>query len=348
MSSTKVEYVVAVGCCAIILWMKCQLSDHDIHYKMVPIFCDKTNAIAISNNHVLHSRTKHIDIKYHFIRDHILKEFWCNIVVDHPTPSSEDSKAQPLRESNIKFTVKNGKMSLIVNYQTFYQSTSLEYDNGKYVAHPSTKEVKDKLEKITTHDVLVYKTLLLKPSFHTAWRILMTFVIQGFPSISDEDIRTSSFLFEEKPINPKDSEGNMYPADKGLAATNPDEGISTSHPLPEGTLTDPKDLRRTIQLTNRGLPSTIELISHGASLTLLEDSNDEIKELSDEEMYEAREEMDDPLLIANEDKSPFLHISLDPSPKASKKPKKSKKSIIKRSQPKPSPKASKEPKPSDS
>ncbi|GJT15511.1 retrovirus-related pol polyprotein from transposon TNT 1-94 [Tanacetum coccineum] len=40
---------------------------------VVPIFCDNTSAIAISNNPVLHSKTKHIDIRYHFIRDHILK-----------------------------------------------------------------------------------------------------------------------------------------------------------------------------------------------------------------------------------------------------------------------------------
>ncbi|GKC59949.1 hypothetical protein Tco_1087547 [Tanacetum coccineum] len=73
MSSAESEYVVVAGCCASILWMKSQLSDYDIHYKMVPIFCDNTSAIAISNNPVLHSRTKHIDIRYHFIRDHILK-----------------------------------------------------------------------------------------------------------------------------------------------------------------------------------------------------------------------------------------------------------------------------------
>ncbi|GKF29774.1 hypothetical protein Tco_0096116 [Tanacetum coccineum] len=72
-TSAKVEYVVTAGCCASILWMKSQLSDYDIHYKMVPIFCDNTSAIAISNNSVLHLRTKHIDIIYHFIRDHILK-----------------------------------------------------------------------------------------------------------------------------------------------------------------------------------------------------------------------------------------------------------------------------------
>ncbi|GKC21454.1 retrovirus-related pol polyprotein from transposon TNT 1-94, partial [Tanacetum coccineum] len=73
MSSTEAEYVVVAGCYANILWMKCQLTNYDIIYEKVPIFCDNTSAIAISNNPVLDSRTKHIDIRYHFIRDHILK-----------------------------------------------------------------------------------------------------------------------------------------------------------------------------------------------------------------------------------------------------------------------------------
>ncbi|GKA48894.1 hypothetical protein Tco_0741852 [Tanacetum coccineum] len=73
MSSAEAKYVAAAGCCASILWMKSQPSDYDIYYKMVPIFYGNTNAIAIFNNPVLHSRTKHIDIRYHFIRDHILK-----------------------------------------------------------------------------------------------------------------------------------------------------------------------------------------------------------------------------------------------------------------------------------
>ncbi|GJX44976.1 retrovirus-related pol polyprotein from transposon TNT 1-94 [Tanacetum coccineum] len=73
MSSAEVEYVAAAGCCAQVLWIKSQLVDYDVLYDKVPIFCDNTSAIAISNNPVLHSRTKHIDIRYHFIRNHILK-----------------------------------------------------------------------------------------------------------------------------------------------------------------------------------------------------------------------------------------------------------------------------------
>ncbi|GKA55780.1 hypothetical protein Tco_0754852 [Tanacetum coccineum] len=73
MSIAEAIKVAADGCCANILWMKSQLSDYDIHYKMLPIFCDNTSAISIANNPVLHLSTKHIDIRYHFIRDHILK-----------------------------------------------------------------------------------------------------------------------------------------------------------------------------------------------------------------------------------------------------------------------------------
>ncbi|GJX46789.1 hypothetical protein Tco_0271979 [Tanacetum coccineum] len=69
MSLAKAEYVAVAGCCANILWMKSQLTEYDILYEKVPIFYDNTSTIAISNNPVLHSRTKHIDIRYHFIRD---------------------------------------------------------------------------------------------------------------------------------------------------------------------------------------------------------------------------------------------------------------------------------------
>ncbi|GJY07407.1 retrovirus-related pol polyprotein from transposon TNT 1-94 [Tanacetum coccineum] len=72
MSLAEAEYVAA-GCCTNILWMNSQLTDYDIIYEKVPIFCDNTSAIAILNNPVLHSIKKHIDIRYHFIRDHILK-----------------------------------------------------------------------------------------------------------------------------------------------------------------------------------------------------------------------------------------------------------------------------------
>nr|GEW42714.1 hypothetical protein [Tanacetum cinerariifolium] len=101
MSSVEAEYVAAAGCCANILWMKTQLTDYDIIYEKVPIFCDNTSAIAILNNQVLHSRTKHIDIRYHFIRDQVLKgDIELNFI---PTQYQlADIFTKPLEESTFK------------------------------------------------------------------------------------------------------------------------------------------------------------------------------------------------------------------------------------------------------
>ena len=53
--------------------MKQQLSDCGIVLDHIPIKCVNTSAINISKNPVLHSRTKHIEIRHHFLRDHVLK-----------------------------------------------------------------------------------------------------------------------------------------------------------------------------------------------------------------------------------------------------------------------------------
>ena len=51
------------------MWMKQILSDYDISKSSFLVYCDNMSAIDISKNHIQHSRTKHIDIRHHFIRD---------------------------------------------------------------------------------------------------------------------------------------------------------------------------------------------------------------------------------------------------------------------------------------
>nr|GEU67002.1 uncharacterized mitochondrial protein AtMg00810-like [Tanacetum cinerariifolium] len=72
MSFAEAELVADAGCCANILWMKSWLCDYAIMHEKVPIFYDNASAIATSNNLVLHSTTKHIDIRYNVLRDLIL------------------------------------------------------------------------------------------------------------------------------------------------------------------------------------------------------------------------------------------------------------------------------------
>ena len=73
LSTTEAEYVAASACCAQLLWMKHTLNDFGLLYDCMPIFCDNTSAINLIKNPIHQSRTKHIDIKYHFIRDLVQK-----------------------------------------------------------------------------------------------------------------------------------------------------------------------------------------------------------------------------------------------------------------------------------
>ncbi|RVW66308.1 Copia protein [Vitis vinifera] len=73
LSMAEAEYIAAGLCCAQILWMKQTLSDFNLIFEHVPIKCDNTSAINISKNPVQHSRTKHIEIRHHFLRDHAQK-----------------------------------------------------------------------------------------------------------------------------------------------------------------------------------------------------------------------------------------------------------------------------------
>jgi hypothetical protein len=50
--------------------MKATLKDFGINFKNVPLLCDNESVVKLTNNPVQHQRTKHIDVRHHFIRDH--------------------------------------------------------------------------------------------------------------------------------------------------------------------------------------------------------------------------------------------------------------------------------------
>nr|GEX83055.1 retrotransposon protein, putative, unclassified [Tanacetum cinerariifolium] len=70
-STTKAEYISMSGCCAQILWMRSQLTDYGFDFNKIPLYCDNRSAIALCCNIVQHSRSKHIDIRHHFIREQV-------------------------------------------------------------------------------------------------------------------------------------------------------------------------------------------------------------------------------------------------------------------------------------
>ncbi|GJY94441.1 retrovirus-related pol polyprotein from transposon TNT 1-94 [Tanacetum coccineum] len=70
-STTKTEYIAMSGCCAQILYMRSQLTDYGFAFNNIPLYCDNKSAIALYCNNVQHSRSKHIDIRHHFIREQV-------------------------------------------------------------------------------------------------------------------------------------------------------------------------------------------------------------------------------------------------------------------------------------
>ena len=69
LSTAEVEYIVASNYYTQLLWMKYMLKCNCIIFDCLTLYCDNTNAINISENPIQHSRTKHIDIHHHFIRE---------------------------------------------------------------------------------------------------------------------------------------------------------------------------------------------------------------------------------------------------------------------------------------
>nr|GFC23393.1 uncharacterized mitochondrial protein AtMg00810-like [Tanacetum cinerariifolium] len=72
-SSTYAEYIILSGCCAQVLWMRSQLTNYGLGFNKILMYCDNKSAIALCCNNVQHSRSKHIDIEYHFIKKKVEK-----------------------------------------------------------------------------------------------------------------------------------------------------------------------------------------------------------------------------------------------------------------------------------
>ncbi|GJZ05044.1 retrovirus-related pol polyprotein from transposon TNT 1-94 [Tanacetum coccineum] len=70
-SSTEAKYIALSGCCAQVLWMRSQLTDYGLGFNKILMYCDNKSAITLCCNNIQHSRSKHIDIRFHFIKGQV-------------------------------------------------------------------------------------------------------------------------------------------------------------------------------------------------------------------------------------------------------------------------------------
>ncbi|GJR97796.1 hypothetical protein Tco_0269970 [Tanacetum coccineum] len=70
----EAEYVAATSCYGQVLWIQNQLLDYGYNFMNTVIYIDNNSTICIIENSVQHSKTKHIEIRHHFIRDYNAKK----------------------------------------------------------------------------------------------------------------------------------------------------------------------------------------------------------------------------------------------------------------------------------
>ena len=77
LSTAEAEYIATGSCCSQLFWMKKLLTDYGISQDTIVVYYDNSSAIVISKNPVQHSKTKNIEIRYHFIRDLVERKIVC-------------------------------------------------------------------------------------------------------------------------------------------------------------------------------------------------------------------------------------------------------------------------------
>ncbi|GKA14831.1 putative ribonuclease H-like domain-containing protein [Tanacetum coccineum] len=106
-STTKAEYVAAANCCGQVLWIQNQMLDYGFNFMNTKIHIDNESTICIVKNPMFHSKTKHIEIRHHFIRDSYEKRL-IQVIKIHTDHNVVDLLTKAFDVSSDEFGVKTG------------------------------------------------------------------------------------------------------------------------------------------------------------------------------------------------------------------------------------------------
>ncbi|GJT05429.1 putative ribonuclease H-like domain-containing protein [Tanacetum coccineum] len=108
-STTEAEYVAAVNCCGQVLWIQNQMLDYGFSFMNTKIYIDNESTICIVKNLVFHSKTKHIAIRHHFIRDAYEKKL-IQVLKIHTDDNVADLLTKAFDVSRFQFLVVTIRM----------------------------------------------------------------------------------------------------------------------------------------------------------------------------------------------------------------------------------------------
>ncbi|GKF63528.1 hypothetical protein Tco_0186976, partial [Tanacetum coccineum] len=101
-STTEAEYVAAASCCGQVLWIQNQMLDYGFNFMNTKIYINNESTICIVKNPVYHSKTKHIAIRHHFIRDAYEKKL-IQVLKIHPDDNVADLLTEAFDVSSVQY-----------------------------------------------------------------------------------------------------------------------------------------------------------------------------------------------------------------------------------------------------
>jgi hypothetical protein len=111
-SSAEAEYIAAASCCSQVLWIQHQLRDYGLILINTPIHIDNSAAVCIIRNPVQHTKTKHIDIRFHFIRDCYEKHL-INLIQIETLKQNADILTKAFPKSRFEELIKMNKLQTV-------------------------------------------------------------------------------------------------------------------------------------------------------------------------------------------------------------------------------------------
>ncbi|GJZ21243.1 hypothetical protein Tco_0558282, partial [Tanacetum coccineum] len=139
-STTEAEYIAACNCCGQILWLRNQLLDYGYNFMQTKIHVDNESAICVVKNPVSHSKTKHIEIRYYFIRDSYEKRL-IKMVKIHTEYNVADLLTKAFDVTRFQFLIASiDKKELAIPWQTA---------TGKEFSNPLMADINDGEQHIT-------------------------------------------------------------------------------------------------------------------------------------------------------------------------------------------------------
>nr|GEV06037.1 hypothetical protein [Tanacetum cinerariifolium] len=172
-STTKAEYVAASNCCRQVLWIQNQMLYYGYNFMNTKIFIDNESTICIVKNPVFHSKTKHIQIRHHFIRDSYEKRLIqvIKIHIDHNvtyllTKAFDVSRFHYLianAKARIEVNTGNSSVNAVGHYLVLPDGMSKH--NAVYVIPSHTKKVFSNMRRVgndfSGRDTPLFPTMLM-------------------------------------------------------------------------------------------------------------------------------------------------------------------------------------------